>query len=366
MSDIINIILGVLSVSLLAYIAYFRIFAGKYPGLGGTKSEASNSRMNMVDLKKYNEYKEFIDRASEAITDMSSSSLNLESYANQIKENIEGVSATVQQMAAGIQETSASSQEISASVSEMEDMIVTISSETSVAKTISNEIHTRAVELKQKSTNSKDKTQGIYKNVKDGLVEALEKAKTVSKINTLTDAILKIADQTKLLSLNAAIEAARAGEHGRGFGVVAEEIGKLSRQSSEIAANIKSIAEVIKLSVNDLSEHSRMMLGFIDENVLSDYDNLINVSEQYYSDSNNFSNSISKINEMVEALYSTSMGISQAVNELSKTTVDEAAGTQEIATSITDIAASSNLIAEHAAANARNIENLAEDILKMI
>lgn len=60
--------------------------------------------------------------------------------------------------------------------------------------------------------------------------------------------IKNIADQTNLLGLNAAIEAARVGQEGRGFGVVADEIGKLSSSSNE---SIKGIEEFLKrLNVN--------------------------------------------------------------------------------------------------------------------
>ena len=69
------------------------------------------------------------------------------------------------------------------------------------------------------------------------------------EINQVTTLIKDIADETRLLGLNAAIEAARAGEAGLGFGVVAQEIRKLSADSKQTVGTIQEFTKTIKDSV---------------------------------------------------------------------------------------------------------------------
>ena len=81
---------------------------------------------------------------------------------------------------------------------------------------------------------------------------------SAANINKAIELIKALAKQTNLLSLNASIEAARAGESGRGFSVVAEEIRKLSEESSnnalEIERIVKELISNVAVSVNKMSE----------------------------------------------------------------------------------------------------------------
>lgn len=88
----------------------------------------------------------------------------------------------------------------------------------------------------------------------------------------IIELINSIADQTRLLSLNASIEAARAGEAGRGFSVVAGEIQKLATNTTEATANIQNIlnqlqteADKAKVAVGALSESSKEQYELIEK-----------------------------------------------------------------------------------------------------
>ena len=76
----------------------------------------------------------------------------------------------------------------------------------------------------------------------------------MNDINVFVSNISSIAQQTKLLSLNAAIEASKAGEAGRGFSVVAEEIRKLSDESNRIAEEIAYTISQIQSSAYDVNK----------------------------------------------------------------------------------------------------------------
>lgn len=89
--------------------------------------------------------------------------------------------------------------------------------------------------------------------------------KVSAEINQVLDAIGNIAAQTKMLGLNAAIEAARAGEAGRGFGVVAEEIRKLSDDSRSTAELIRNMTKTIENKISETIQKSTVALDAAQE-----------------------------------------------------------------------------------------------------
>lgn len=82
-------------------------------------------------------------------------------------------------------------------------------------------------------------------------------SEAASRINTITEVIKGIADQTNLLSLNASIEAARAGESGKGFAVVATEIKSLADTSGQNATAIEQLIENISALIERTAESTK-------------------------------------------------------------------------------------------------------------
>ena len=74
------------------------------------------------------------------------------------------------------------------------------------------------------------------------------------KTNQILDSIKKISSQTRLIGLNAAIEAARIGDVGRGFGVVADEIRKLSGHSNDASKEIENTLNELQNDLQKITE----------------------------------------------------------------------------------------------------------------
>lgn len=109
----------------------------------------------------------------------------------------------------------------------------------------------------------------------------------INEIVAVLEFIKKIADETKMLGLNAAIEAARAGDLGRGFGVVAEEIRRLSDESKNTVNKVKHLIQQIMLEINETTENSC---------------NIINATQEQAAGNQELTASIEEITMMAEEL----------------------------------------------------------------
>lgn len=87
--------------------------------------------------------------------------------------------------------------------------------------------------------------------------------KSSEKIDEIVQVIAEVADETKLLALNAAILSAQAGEHGKGFSVAADEIGRLAERTAQNTKEITTIIEEVKGYINNVATAEEKTVSLI-------------------------------------------------------------------------------------------------------
>ncbi len=113
--------------------------------------------------------------------------------------------------------------------------------------------NTGALEMGKRTIHdSMDNMQTVMKTIGQSVDNIQIIMKDINEIQDLVKEVSYIADQTRLLSFNAAIEAARAGEHGKGFAVVAGEVGKLSERSNNAAKTIRAKMKKIETDIGEV------------------------------------------------------------------------------------------------------------------
>ncbi len=262
---------------------------------------------------------------------MSMNAEQLQQFAIEVTSNSTDNSATSEELAAGMQETSATTEAVDSHIAQIEAKTEDINQLTDDGKLMAENIQMRALHLKTSSEKARTAAQDMYAEVKEKTTIAIEQSKAVQQIHTLTKAIMEIAAQTRLLSLNASIEAARAGETGRGFAVVASEIGSLAEQSTSAVSDITDIVESIHNAVSNMTDCLEKTLEYLDTTVSKDYNEFIEVSTQYNKDAQQFNESMQVIDDGINELMSNVNDITEAINGISSTINEAATGVNDIA-----------------------------------
>ncbi len=182
---------------------------------------------------------------------------NLADMAQQVRAVAQSVStsATEIQAAATQQAASATEQDsaVTQTVATVEEVRSTVVQTAERAQTVAESAQ-QSVNVSVTGQRAVDETmQGMdelrvrVENIAETILTLSERTQQIGEIINTVNAL---ADQSKLLALNASIEAARAGEEGKGFAVVAMEVRQLAEQSRDATSRVRDILSEIQQVTN--------------------------------------------------------------------------------------------------------------------
>jgi methyl-accepting chemotaxis protein len=289
------------------------------------------------------------DSLKKMISKLTGECININEIAESVLQNMKGldydieeVAVITEELSAGMEESLASTEEMSASSKEIEIFVNNIAKEIVIGLKAAKEINNRAETIKNSVNISQNKAQGIINEVVIDVEKSIENSKVIEKIRILAETIMQITSQTNLLALNASIEAARAGEAGRGFTVVAEEIRKLAEESKATVAEIQAVTKLITESVNGLSNNSKKLIEFLEEEVINDYNNMLKVAEVYNEDGKLIDSMVTQFSSVTNELLSSVHEVMVAIDNVANTSSSGAEGTINVAQKVHDITSKSN------------------------
>ncbi|MCH5267981.1 MAG: methyl-accepting chemotaxis protein [Lachnospiraceae bacterium] len=259
--------------------------------------------------------------------------------------NSNDISSVMEELSTAMKGISASLTSIKDNAGNVDENIIELSDESQGLYDYAVDMKKRAEDLEKNAVANKQSTSDVVNDIIGQLKQAIERSKSVDRVNDLTDEILSISSQTNLLSLNASIEAARAGEAGRGFAVVAGEISQLAESSREAANNIQTINNMVVEAVNELIKSANSLVDYINETIVLDYEGFVNAGKQYNDDAVHVNEIVTRFNDMsinlkqsMESIMESINGINMSVDESTTSTTNVAANTSDLVKGIGEIA----------------------------
>lgn len=291
------------------------------------KDEIGSISRNIVLM--FDNLRNIVKQIEQSSATLSNNAGTLADQTMQLKRSSDEISTTMNDLSNAAMSQAGDTTTSANEVAKLDELIVRNLSDTENLRSNADEMDkvknsglTAIKDLIEKTA----KSRASIATVREAMQQNNEQAQ---KIDTTSQKINDIADQTNLLSLNAAIEAARAGEAGKGFAVVAEEIRGLAEETNSLTNEIGTIIQELLQKTSDATQNMESMEMIFEEqehSVEDTRENFMQIEQclesvqssvnMLYESSNNMTSSKEVIVEMIE-------GISAASQE-------NAAGSEEV------------------------------------
>ncbi|TCI22280.1 globin-coupled sensor protein [Exiguobacterium sp. SL-9] len=175
--------------------------------------------------------------------------------AEQVRADIEVIKSEVSQtVLQASEDLAAMTEQVMASYQAMNERADEMKLASGLTQTKLKGMRDSAVVGKDSLLSETDSLETIASDLSVSAIKIKELETLTQEITMIADSVKRVANQTNMLSLNAAIEAARAGEQGKGFHVVATEVRQLANQSKESAEQVGDLVNRLTKQMEETSK----------------------------------------------------------------------------------------------------------------
>ena len=262
----------------------------------------------------------------------------VQAFASQVSSRIQEIQPNTEKLSADSDHYVSQFQVTADAVDEIVESIREVAENTSTSAEVAEEARRTATTGSEAVSNTIEGMERIRNQVQSTSKRIKQLGESSQQIGEIVQLISDVADRTSLLALNASIQAAMAGEAGQGFGVVAEEVERLSQRCNEAS---KQIAQLVKSIQSETSKAIAGMEESIAEVV--EGSKLASQAGDALDDIDSVSNRLAELIDTISLATKQQVrgGVlaSRSIGEISSVMHDSAASTKQAAEDVSGLAA---------------------------
>jgi twitching motility protein PilJ len=275
-----------------------------------------------------------IDQMRELVSKINETSARVSNAADQTQSSVSALSEASQRQADEIADVSEAVNEMAVSI----DMVSYNAAESSSVAERSVDIASKGAVVVQNTIDGMDNIRGQIQETAKRIKRLGESSQEIGDIVSL---INDIADQTNILSLNAAIQASMAGDAGKGFAVVADEVQRLAERSGAAAKQISALVKTIQSDTNEAVSSMEQTTAEVVQGTRLAQDAGVALGE-IESVSKSLAEIIENISDAARQQAASAGKISNTMNSIQEITTATTDGTKKTATAVGNLAEMAN------------------------